>query len=87
MNTIFIVDPAELNQSFIDGLKKLFKGKKIEISVKPIDETEYLLSSEANRKELYKSIQEINEGKTVAFSVEDFTAKYEKKLKDETGKV
>jgi antitoxin YefM len=36
-----------------------------------MDETNYLLSSEANRTELEKSIQDVKEGKVVNFTMEE----------------
>ena len=36
-----------------------------------IEETQYLLSSPNNKKQLLDSIQELNEGKTIKFKLED----------------
>ena len=36
-----------------------------------MDETDYLLSSEANRIEIEKSIQDVKEGKVVNFTMEE----------------
>ena len=40
-------------------LKSFFKDRELVIRVKDEDETDYLLSSEANRKLLLKSVDEI----------------------------
>jgi antitoxin YefM len=42
-------------------LKALFKDKNIEIVVSEVDETAYLLQSEANRQRLLKAIQHVND--------------------------
>jgi hypothetical protein len=44
----------------------MYKGKTISITVEPeMDETEYLLSSEANRKMLLESIKQAENGELV----------------------
>ncbi len=52
----------ELNADFIENLKSLFNDKNIvEIHIsEEIDETEYLLSTSANRESLFRSLQQLN---------------------------
>ncbi len=57
----------ELNADFIENLKSLFNDKNIvEIHIsEEIDETEYLLSTSANRESLFRSLQQLNNHETV----------------------
>lgn len=57
MTTIYHLTADEITPDFLKSLKTLYKGLSISITVEEnIDETEYLLSSPANRKMLEKSI-------------------------------
>jgi hypothetical protein len=57
----------ELNADFIEKLKGMFNDKKIvEIHIsEEIDETEYLLSTSANRESLFKSLQQLDNNEVV----------------------
>ena len=71
MYTTFHVKADELDETFLKQLKTLFKRKSISISVEEdIDETEYLLRSEANRKMLEKSLAEANAGKLIKVDID-----------------
>jgi hypothetical protein len=74
METIFKLKSKELDMSFIDSIKQLFKGKEIEITIKTAqDETEYLLGSPANKNNLLEAIKEVKENKNlIRFSGEEF---------------
>lgn len=65
MQTTYRLNANELNDQFLDALKSLFRDKEIEIVVSEVDETTYLLQSEANRKRLMESIENINLGKNL----------------------
>jgi hypothetical protein len=66
MYTSFHVKASELDESFIKSIKALFKSKRISITVEEeLDETEYLLSTEANRKHLEESMAQAKAGKVV----------------------
>ena len=70
MITAYHLNVNELTLDFIEVLKKLYSGKSISITVEPkMDETEYLLSTEANKNALKKAI-ESNEG--YEFSITEF---------------
>ncbi len=59
MHTTYRLNASELDQGFLDALKATFKGKEIEIVVYEVDETAYLMASEANRKRLLKAMENI----------------------------
>ena len=65
MQTTYRLNANELNDQFLDAVKALFKDKEIEIVVSEVDETTYLIQSEANRKRLMESIENINQGKNL----------------------
>lgn len=57
MYTSFHLKANELNEDFLKSVKALFKSKRISIIVEEeLDETEYLLSTPANRKHLEASL-------------------------------
>lgn len=57
MYTSFHLSTNELNEEFLKKLKTMFKSKRISITVEEeMDETEYLLSTPANRKHLQESL-------------------------------
>lgn len=82
METVFKLKAKELDISFIDSLKNLFKDREIEISVKPTqDETEFLLKTPANKKELLEAIKAVKKNeKLISFSGKEFEEFYEKML-------
>jgi antitoxin YefM len=65
MYTTYRLRIADLNMQFIESLKTLFRDQEVEITVSPIDETAYLLQSEANRKRLLTAIENINAGRNL----------------------
>ena len=67
METIYRLNTRELNSDFINSIKDAYPDQNIEIMVREQDETEYLLSSPANREHLDKSIKELEEGKIITF--------------------
>ena len=73
MDVTYRLKPEELNDDFFRTLKQLFLGKEVAITVEEIpDETEYLLSNEANRKHLLQAVQDIKHGKnTHTVSIEE----------------
>ncbi len=65
MYTIYKVKADELDQSFLDALKAMFKDKEIEIAVYERDETAYLLRSLANRERLLSAIQDVERNQNI----------------------
>jgi hypothetical protein len=71
MYTTFHIKAIDLDESFLKKLKRMFGKKNISIIVEEeLDETEYLLSSEANRKMLDKSLKEAKAGKLTKVNID-----------------
>jgi antitoxin YefM len=60
MQTIYRLKASELNNNFLEGLKATFGDKDIEIIVYEVNETDYLLKSDANKARLVKAIENVN---------------------------
>ena len=65
MQTVYRLRANELNQQFLDALKTLFEDKEIEIIVTEVDETAYLMQSEANRKRLLEAVEAVTYGRNI----------------------
>lgn len=77
METTYRLNARELSVELIQSIQVAFKDKNIEITVTDqIDETDYLLSSSANKKHLYKSIDELDQGKGIPMSLAELQEKY-----------
>lgn len=66
--SILTIHPKDEAQE--KALKAIFDAFSVKYE-KELDETEYLMSSEANRKALDESIQELEAGKGVKLSLDD----------------
>ncbi len=76
MYTAFHVNANELNENFLNGLKMIFKSKRISIIIEEEqDETEYLLSNPANRKILEKSLKNVEAGKLIEVNIDKYLHK------------
>jgi hypothetical protein len=63
MDATYRLKPYELNIDFLETLKNTFKDKEIAVSVEEIpDETDFLLSTEANRKHLFEALEAVKKG-------------------------
>lgn len=65
MNAVFHLDANELDESFLSGLKQTFQHRRLEIVVREVDETEYLLSSPANKRELLTALADVEAGRNL----------------------
>ena len=59
MDTLLRMQAEEINVSLIDFIKSSFKGKKIALHIyeDTMDETEFLLSNNSNKKRLFESME------------------------------
>ncbi|MEO1590873.1 MAG: hypothetical protein AAFU71_06235 [Cyanobacteria bacterium J06632_22] len=62
MNASYRLKASELNEQFLESLKAIFQDQEIEIMVYPVDETAYLLRSEANRERLLTAKADVENG-------------------------
>lgn len=77
MVTTYRLHVNELSAELLDSIKAAFKNKTVEITVTDaVDETTYLLSNESNRKHLFSSMQELEDGNGIELSVREFLEKY-----------
>ena len=66
MELTYRLNASELNIDFLTTLKKLYKGKNLELTVQiEEDETDYLLKSEANKTQLLKAAKDIKNRKNI----------------------
>ncbi|MCY7393239.1 MAG: hypothetical protein LH647_17610 [Leptolyngbyaceae cyanobacterium CAN_BIN12] len=61
MQTVYRLNANDLNENFLEGLKATFKDQEIEIIVYGVDETAYLMASEANRTRLLQAVKNIRQ--------------------------
>ena len=61
MYSTYRLQADELSSDFLKALKKAYQHREIEIIVQDVeDETEYLLSTTANREHLLRAIENVN---------------------------
>ena len=60
MQTIYRLKASELDNNFLEGLKTTFGDKEIKIIVYEVNETDYLLKSDANKARLLQAIENVN---------------------------
>ncbi|NEO85372.1 MAG: hypothetical protein F6J87_14150 [Spirulina sp. SIO3F2] len=61
MSNIYCLKASELDQQFIERLKSEFGDRQIQITISELDETEYLLASEANRTRLLQAVENVQQ--------------------------
>ena len=77
METTYRLNAKELSVELIQSIQAAFKDKNIEITVTDqVDETDYLLSTEANKKHIYKAIEELEQGNGIPMSLAELQEKY-----------
>lgn len=62
MHTTYRLNASELDEKFLERLKATFQDRDLEIVVYEVDETEYLLKSDANRERLTAAKANIEKG-------------------------
>jgi hypothetical protein len=77
MQTTIQLNTSQLDNNFLDAIKKLFNNQQIEIKIRSFDETDYLLSDEANRNHLKESMAEYSRGDVKTFTIQEFLNKYQ----------
>lgn len=75
MQSTFTLRKDELNMDFLNGLKKMFSGKTLNITVSDNktdeqDETAYLLSNPVNKQMLLDGIAAIEKGNVTKVKLE-----------------
>ncbi len=66
MELTYRLNASELNEEFLKTIKKLYKGKNLEVTVQVVeDETEYLLKTEINRTQLLKAVKDVEKRKNL----------------------
>jgi hypothetical protein len=66
MDATYRLKPYKLNADFLETLKRNFWDKEISVSVEEIqDETDFLLSTEANRKYISEALEAVKRGEVV----------------------
>ncbi|MBS1584231.1 MAG: hypothetical protein JSS82_01590 [Bacteroidetes bacterium] len=79
MITTYHLNVNELSLELLNSIKAAFKDKNIEITVMEAqDDTEYLLSTEANKAHLTQSMEQVNNGAATTMTVEEMQQKYGK---------
>ena len=79
MFTTYKMDVNELTIEVLNSIKAAFKNKTIEITVSEVmDETEYLLSSPANRESLERSMRQAEKGDVVVFTLDELQKQFGK---------
>ena len=77
MTTTYKLNARELSIEVIKSIQEAFRDKEIEIIVTDsIDETDYLLSTKANREHLYKSIEDLKNGDSFPMTLGELQEKY-----------
>jgi len=60
MEALIRINTDNLTTDFIEGIKRMFPHKTVEITIQPADETEYILSDPSYASELAERIEMYN---------------------------
>lgn len=72
METVIRINTDEIGVDLIEGLKKLFPHKTVEITVQAADDTEYILGNPAYANDILQRINEYNSKKqTISIKAEE----------------
>lgn len=72
METTIKINTDSITPEFIEGIKKLFPHKTVEINIQPADETEYILSNPVFTQVLLDRIAEYEtKKKIIALKADD----------------
>jgi hypothetical protein len=71
METTIRINTDSITPEFIEGIKKLFPHKTVEITIQPADETDYILSNPVFAQVLQDRISRYEENKRVITLKED----------------
>ena len=71
MEAVYHTNINELSVDFIEMLKKQFVNAKVDIVIRQNDETDYLNSSETNRRYLEEAIAEVESSKLIHKSIDE----------------
>jgi antitoxin YefM len=61
MQSVYRLKANELDDRFLESLKTFWGDREIEIVISEADETDYLMATEANRRHLLKSIEDVKQ--------------------------
>lgn len=76
MYTEFHTKASDLDLSFLKGIKQIFKNKPVSIIIEEdMDDTEYLLAGEANRKMLERSLRSAEKGNLTEVNIDKYLRK------------
>jgi len=71
METTIRINTDELTQEVIEGIKKMFPHKTVDITIQSADATEYILTNPAYASELQERIETYNSKKeTISLKAE-----------------
>jgi len=72
METTIRINTDELTQEVIEGIKKMFPHKTVDITIQSADATEYILTNPAYASELQERIETYNSKKeTISLKAEE----------------
>lgn len=72
MQSTFIMRADKIDKRFFGAVKKFFGKQEVEITIRPkLSETQYLVSVEANKKHLLRSIKQLTNGQKHTISEDE----------------